>query len=141
MADHSQKWHDRSTSKGVSNDSSIGIAAITNKMDNLGIDMKKPKENVKAIQVGCENCPPGYYTRVDNRLPFSEKKPSLKELMNKHIVESTRKRAEMEEWMKKLQESTKLNTRNQNASLKNLETQIEQLAKDYQAKAANEVLD
>ncbi|GJZ64809.1 hypothetical protein Tco_0621505 [Tanacetum coccineum] len=47
--------------------------------------------------------------------------------------------AELEEWMKKLQESTKLNTRNQNASLKNLETQIEQLEKDYQAKAANEV--
>ncbi|GKE53822.1 7-deoxyloganetin glucosyltransferase-like protein [Tanacetum coccineum] len=34
-----------------------------------------------------------------------------------------------------------LNTGNQNASLKNLETQIEQLAKDYQAKAANEVPD
>ncbi|GJR19206.1 hypothetical protein Tco_0967733 [Tanacetum coccineum] len=47
--------------------------------------------------------PPGYYTRLDNRPPFSEKKPSLEELMNKHI--------------------------------------IEQLAKDYQAKAANEVLD
>ncbi|GKG57651.1 hypothetical protein Tco_0587249, partial [Tanacetum coccineum] len=31
--------------------------------------------------------------------------------------------------------------RNQEASLKNLETQIEQLAKDYQAKAANEVPD
>ncbi|GJX63705.1 hypothetical protein Tco_0296605 [Tanacetum coccineum] len=39
----------------------------------------------------------------------------------------------------RLQESTELNTRNQNASLKNLETQIEQLAKDYKAKAANEV--
>ncbi|GJR83901.1 reverse transcriptase domain-containing protein [Tanacetum coccineum] len=47
----------------------------------------------------------------------------------------------MEEWMKKLQEITKLNTRNQNASLKNMETQIEKLAKDYQARAANEVTD
>ncbi|GJU01701.1 retrovirus-related pol polyprotein from transposon TNT 1-94 [Tanacetum coccineum] len=46
----------------------------------------------------------------------------------------------MEEWMKKLQESTNLNIRNHNASLKNLETQIEQLEKDYQAKAANEIL-
>ncbi|GKD51132.1 reverse transcriptase domain-containing protein, partial [Tanacetum coccineum] len=43
------------------------------------------------------------------------------------------------EWMQKLHESTNLNTRNQNASLKNLETHIEQLAKDYQAKAANKV--
>ncbi|GJV68012.1 hypothetical protein Tco_1483521 [Tanacetum coccineum] len=61
--------------------------------------------------------------------------------MNNHIEESTRKRAEMEEWMKNLLESTKLNTRNQNTSLENLETQIEQLAKDYKAKAANEVPD
>ncbi|GKD48528.1 hypothetical protein Tco_1277504 [Tanacetum coccineum] len=110
MADHSQKWHDESTSRRVSNDSSVRITAITNKLDILGRDMKK---NVHAIQVGCENyggadlnkeCPPheevksvkevkygefgqlflnnngngaryhvgppGYYTRVDNRLPF-----------------------------------------------------------------------
>nr|GEW44754.1 hypothetical protein [Tanacetum cinerariifolium] len=45
----------------------------------------------------------------------------------------------MEEWIKKLQDRMDLNTRTQNASLKNLETHIEQLAKDYQAKAANEV--
>nr|GEV12495.1 hypothetical protein [Tanacetum cinerariifolium] len=32
-----------------------------------------------------------------------------------------------------------MNTRNQYASLKNLETQIEQPAKDYQSKAANEL--
>nr|GEX43028.1 hypothetical protein [Tanacetum cinerariifolium] len=134
----------------VSNDSSVGIAAITKKLDSLGRDMKKLKENVYAIQVGCEiyrgahlnkECPPGYYTRMDNRPPFGEKKPSLKELMNKHIEESTRKRAKMEEWMKNLQESMKLNTRNQNTSIRNLETQIEQLEKDYHAKAANKVPD
>ncbi|GJW89419.1 hypothetical protein Tco_0164759 [Tanacetum coccineum] len=168
----------------VSNDSSAGITTITNKLDSLGRDMKKLKENVHAIQVRCENyggdhlnneCPlheevksvkevkyrefgrpfpnnnrngarycigpPGYYNRLDNLPPFSEKKPSVEELMNKHIEESTRKRAEMEEWAKKLLESTELNTRNQNASLKNLETQIDQLAKDYKAKAANEVPD
>ncbi|GKE14267.1 hypothetical protein Tco_1421844, partial [Tanacetum coccineum] len=35
--------------------SSVGIASITNKLDSLGRDMKKLKENVHAIQVGCEN--------------------------------------------------------------------------------------
>ncbi|GKF50642.1 hypothetical protein Tco_0147109, partial [Tanacetum coccineum] len=155
MADLSQKWHDRSTSKRVSNDSSAGIAVIINKLDSLGRDMKKLKENVHAIKVGCENCggahlnkecplheevksikevkygdfrqtflnnnengarylvgPSGYYTHMDNGPPFNEKKPSLEELMSKHIEESSRKRAEMEEWIKKLQESTKLNIRN-----------------------------
>nr|GEY83952.1 DNA-binding pseudobarrel domain-containing protein [Tanacetum cinerariifolium] len=46
--------------------------------------------------------PHGYYTRIDNRLSFGEKGPSLEELMNKHLEESTGRRDEMEEWMKKL---------------------------------------
>ncbi|GJX85331.1 reverse transcriptase domain-containing protein [Tanacetum coccineum] len=36
----------------------------------------------------------------------------------------------MEVWIKKLQKNAKINTRNQSASLKNLETQIEQLTKE-----------
>ncbi|GJR37565.1 phospholipase-like protein [Tanacetum coccineum] len=170
--------HPAKNIEGSSN--SEGITAIVSKLDNLGRDMKKLKENVHAIQVGCQNCrgahldkdcllneevksvekakygefrlpspisngakyrvgPPGYYTRIDNRPPFGEKRPSLEELMNKHLEESTRRRAEMEEWVKKLQENAVINTRNQSASLKNLETQIEQLTKEFHTKAANEI--
>ncbi|GJW47842.1 hypothetical protein Tco_0079488 [Tanacetum coccineum] len=131
MADHSQKWHDGSSSRNMkSSSNSKGIAAIVSKLDNLGRDMKKLKENVHAIQVGCQNCrgahidkdrplkeevksfeeakygefgrsssfsnrakyrvgPPGYYTCIDNRSPFGEKRPSLEELMNKQMEEST----------------------------------------------------
>ncbi|GJR30931.1 hypothetical protein Tco_1107163 [Tanacetum coccineum] len=112
--------------EGSSN--SEGITAIVRKLDNLGRDLTKLKENVHAIQVGCQNCegaqlnkdcplnkevksveeakygefgrpspfsnrakyrvgPPGYYTRNDNRLSFGEKRPSLEELMNKHLEE------------------------------------------------------
>ncbi|GJU70480.1 reverse transcriptase domain-containing protein [Tanacetum coccineum] len=81
---------------------------------------------------------PGYYTRLDNRLPIGEKRLSLKELMNKHFEESTGRRAEMEEWVQKLQENTKIITRNQSAFLKNLEIQIEQLIKEFHAKTASE---
>ncbi|GJV83793.1 hypothetical protein Tco_1523691 [Tanacetum coccineum] len=119
--------------------------------------MKKLKENVHAIQVGCENCggahlnkecpeetpkrnvtqrrgPPGYYTRVDNRPPFGEKKPSLEELMNKHIEESPQKRAKMEEWMKKLQEAHYNNTRTKKRFIKGFGANIERLAKRLQSK-------
>nr|GEW99900.1 DNA-binding pseudobarrel domain-containing protein [Tanacetum cinerariifolium] len=41
--------------------------------------------------------PPGYNTCVDNRPPFEEKRPSLEKQLNKHLEESTRRRAEMEE--------------------------------------------
>ncbi|GKA25316.1 hypothetical protein Tco_0711425 [Tanacetum coccineum] len=181
LADHSKKWHDGTSSRYIeSSSNSEGIAAIVNKLENLGQDIKKLKENVHAIQVGCQNCggahldkdyplkeevksieeakygefgrplpfsngakyrvgPPGYYTRMDNHPPAEEKRPSLEELMNKHLEESTRRRTEMEKWVKKLQENAIINTRNQAASLKNLETKIEQLTKEFDIKAANEI--
>ncbi|GJV59767.1 hypothetical protein Tco_1465867 [Tanacetum coccineum] len=43
----------------------------------------------------------------------------------------------MDESIKKLQENTKINTRNQSPSLKNLETQIEQLTKELQSRTTN----
>nr|GEY06893.1 hypothetical protein [Tanacetum cinerariifolium] len=83
--------------------------------------------------------PPGYYTRMDNHPLVREKRPSLEELINKHLEESTQIRTGMEEWVKKLQKNSKINTRNQAASLKNLETQIEQVTKEFHTKAANEI--
>ncbi|GKE58000.1 hypothetical protein Tco_1497185 [Tanacetum coccineum] len=101
IADHSQKWHDGTLSRSLSNSSNIdGLATIVSKLDNLGRDMKKLKENVHAIQVGCQicegphldkECPPGYYTRTDSQPPYGEKRPSLEELMNKHLKESARR--------------------------------------------------
>ncbi|GKB84272.1 hypothetical protein Tco_0956544 [Tanacetum coccineum] len=57
----------------------------------------------------------------------------LEELLAKHQEESARRSTEMEVWIKKLQENAKINTRNQSASLKNLETQIEQLTKEIRS--------
>ncbi|GKA74913.1 retrovirus-related pol polyprotein from transposon TNT 1-94 [Tanacetum coccineum] len=55
MADHSQKWHDGSSSRNIdSSSNSKGIDAIVSKLDSLGRDMKKIKENVHAIQVSQE---------------------------------------------------------------------------------------
>ncbi|GKD08603.1 hypothetical protein Tco_1188288 [Tanacetum coccineum] len=57
MADHSQKWHDGTLSRSLSSNSNTdGLAAIVSKLDNLRRDMKKLKENVHAIQVGCQIC-------------------------------------------------------------------------------------
>ncbi|GJU72742.1 hypothetical protein Tco_1264147 [Tanacetum coccineum] len=56
IPDHSQKWHDGSNSRKVSSGSLDGIVAIANKLDSLGRDMTKLKENLHAIQVGCQPC-------------------------------------------------------------------------------------
>ncbi|GJR17469.1 7-deoxyloganetin glucosyltransferase-like protein [Tanacetum coccineum] len=108
LGDHSQKGHDGSTSRKISNGSSDGIVTITNKLDSLERDMNKLKENVHVIQVGCENCRGAH---LNKDCPLHEEVKSIEEV------------------------------KNQNASLKNLETHIDQLAKDYQANAANEVPD
>ncbi|GKD84724.1 DNA-binding pseudobarrel domain-containing protein [Tanacetum coccineum] len=74
--------------------------------------------------------PPGYYNKIDNRPPYGKKRQSLEELLAKHQEESARRSTEMEVWIKKLQENVEINTRNQSALLKNLETQIAQLTKE-----------
>ncbi|GJS21574.1 hypothetical protein Tco_0450206 [Tanacetum coccineum] len=178
MADYSQKWHNGTTSRNIRSSSSMdGLAALVNKLDNLGRDMKKLKESVCAIQVGCQICegphldkdcplneevkqveevkygefgrttpfnkynggkfhvgPPGYYAKTDNRPPYGERRQSLEELLANHQEESARRSTEMEVWIKKLQENVKINTRNQNTSLRNLETQIEQLTKELHSR-------
>ncbi|GJT37648.1 hypothetical protein Tco_0937513, partial [Tanacetum coccineum] len=88
------------------------------------------KNNGGKFRVG----PPGYYTKFDNRPPYGERRQSLEELLAKHQEESAQRSTEMEVWIKKLQENAEINTRNQNASLKNLETQIKQLTKELYSK-------
>ncbi|GKE76509.1 phospholipase-like protein, partial [Tanacetum coccineum] len=74
--------------------------------------------------------PPGYYTKADNSPPYGERRKSLEGLLAKHQEESAWRSTEMEVWIKKLQENTEINSRNQNASLKNLETQIKKLTEE-----------
>nr|GEX31163.1 hypothetical protein [Tanacetum cinerariifolium] len=76
MADHTQKWHDGSSNRSIEGSSSKGIAAIMNKLENLGRDMKKLKENVHAIQVGCQTYEGAH---LDKDYPLKEEVKSIKE--------------------------------------------------------------
>ncbi|GJU85895.1 zinc knuckle CX2CX4HX4C containing protein [Tanacetum coccineum] len=78
MADYSQKWHDGSSSRNIdSSSNSEGIAAIVNKLDSLGHDIKKLKENVHAIQVGCQTCGGAH---LDKECPLNEEVKSMEEV-------------------------------------------------------------
>ncbi|GKA44104.1 hypothetical protein Tco_0736828 [Tanacetum coccineum] len=78
MADHSQKWHDCSTSRNIeSSSSNDGLSALVNKLDNLGRDMKKLKENVHAIQVGCQICKG---PNLDKDCPLNEEVKQIEEV-------------------------------------------------------------
>ncbi|GJY71281.1 hypothetical protein Tco_0474984 [Tanacetum coccineum] len=79
MVDHSQKWHDGSSSRNIdSSSNSKGITAIVNKLDSLGRDMKKLKENVHAIQVGCQTYEGSL---LDKECPLNEEVKSIEEVI------------------------------------------------------------
>ncbi|GJZ45571.1 zinc knuckle CX2CX4HX4C containing protein, partial [Tanacetum coccineum] len=51
-----QAWERMTSRKIGSSSSNDGLAALVNKLDNLGRDMKKLIESVHVIQVGCQIC-------------------------------------------------------------------------------------
>ncbi|GKF28312.1 hypothetical protein Tco_0094654, partial [Tanacetum coccineum] len=51
-----QAWERMTSRKIGSSSSNDGLAALVNKLDNLGRDMKKLRESVHVIQVGCQIC-------------------------------------------------------------------------------------
>ncbi|GKE26395.1 hypothetical protein Tco_1441779 [Tanacetum coccineum] len=89
MADHSQKWHDKTTSRNIgSSSSSDGLAALVNKLDNLGYGefgrtMPFNGSNGGKFRVG----PPGYYTKIDSHRLYGERRQILEELLAKHQEE------------------------------------------------------
>ncbi|GJW15992.1 serine--tRNA ligase-like protein [Tanacetum coccineum] len=72
---HPEKWNDGS--RRISSGSSDGIAAITSKMDSLGRDIKKLKENVHAIHVGCGICEGAH---LDKDCPLNKEVKGVKEV-------------------------------------------------------------
>ncbi|GJV85759.1 hypothetical protein Tco_1525657 [Tanacetum coccineum] len=71
-------WHDGTSSRNVSSNSNTdGLAVIISKLDNLGHDMKKLKENVHAIQVGCQICEGPH---LDKECPLNREVKQLEEV-------------------------------------------------------------
>lgn len=54
MADHSQKWHDGTSTRIQSSDTSDGYAAIQAQLNNLSRELKKVNQKVYVAQVGCK---------------------------------------------------------------------------------------
>ncbi|GKB34581.1 hypothetical protein Tco_0879523, partial [Tanacetum coccineum] len=52
MADHSQKWHNGTSTRCRSTETSNGLAAIQARLNNLGREIKQVNEKVYAAQVG-----------------------------------------------------------------------------------------
>ncbi|GKE96660.1 cysteine-rich receptor-like protein kinase [Tanacetum coccineum] len=81
-----QKWHDETSSRNVSSNSNTdGLAVIISKLDNLGHDMKKLKENVHVIQVRCQICEGPH---LDKQCPLNEEVKQLEEVKYREFERS-----------------------------------------------------
>ncbi|GJV98847.1 hypothetical protein Tco_1554099 [Tanacetum coccineum] len=124
MADHSQKWHDGSTSRNIkSSSSNDGLAALVGCQICEGPHLEKDcplNEVVKQVEEV-------RYGEFGRTTPFNGSNGGK-------FQESARRSTEMDVWIKKLKENAKINIRNQDTLLKNLETQIEQLTKELHSK-------
>ncbi|GJT23340.1 formin-like protein 1 [Tanacetum coccineum] len=70
------KWHNGTSSRTRSTETSNGLAAIQAQLNNLRQEIKKVNEKVYAAQVGCEICKGPHYTKD---CPQREKGKILKE--------------------------------------------------------------
>nr|GEU58217.1 hypothetical protein [Tanacetum cinerariifolium] len=147
MANHSQKWHDGSSRRNIDSSSNFeGIVAIVSKLDILSQDMKKQKENVHAIQVGCQTCRGAY---LDKECPlneevksmeevnyreFGKRRPSLTKIINKYMEETAKRHAEQDEWLKKFYQNTETNREAHDNIIHGLEMKVRTLTNEVEGR-------
>ncbi|GKE09034.1 hypothetical protein Tco_1412585, partial [Tanacetum coccineum] len=96
MAEYSQKWHNETSSKARSTETSDGLAAIQAHLNNLGREIKKVNEKVYAAQFGAPFQPagqyravgPGFCQRNNRNSSYPNQIQTLEELLTKFMAES-----------------------------------------------------
>ncbi|GKB66662.1 reverse transcriptase domain-containing protein [Tanacetum coccineum] len=156
MADHSQKWHDGMTSRSIrSSSSNDRLAALVNKLDNLGRDMKKLKESVHAIQVGCQICEGPHlnkdcplneevkqieevrYGEFGRTTPFNGNnrgRQILAEIIKKYIEEASMRQVKQDEWLKTFFHILEKSQNHHDEIIKGLKSRVTTLAKEAVAR-------
>ncbi|GJR38478.1 hypothetical protein Tco_1214162 [Tanacetum coccineum] len=148
MADHSQKWHNKTSTRTRSTDTSDELAAIQAQLNNLGREIKKVNEIVYAAQVGCESCvlfpqrgryraaALGFYQRDNVNPSYQGQRQIMEESLRKLRVESAKKHYENSNLINEIRASTDAAIRNQGASIKALKIQIGEMSKVLQEKGS-----
>ncbi|GJY85195.1 zf-CCHC domain-containing protein [Tanacetum coccineum] len=140
MVEYSQKWHNRTSSKARSTQTSDRLAAIQGQLNNLGRVIKKVNKKVYAAQfrvpyqpVGqCRAAGPGFYQCNNENSLYPDRRQTLEESLTKFMAESAKRHEENSNIIKEIRASTDAAIRNQGALIKTLEIQIGQMSKVLQ---------
>ncbi|GJZ01773.1 hypothetical protein Tco_0519734 [Tanacetum coccineum] len=130
MAEYSQKWHNGTSSRTKSTETSDGLAAIQAQLNNLGRKIKKVNEKVYAAQYKAAR--PGFYQRNNGNSSYPDRRLSLEESLTKFMAGLAKRHKENSNIIKEIRASTDVAVRNQGASIKTLEIQIGQMSKVLQ---------
>ncbi|GKA98927.1 ribonuclease H-like domain-containing protein [Tanacetum coccineum] len=123
MAEYSQKWHNGTSSRTRSTETSDGLATIQAQLNNLRREIKKVNEKVSVHPINLED---------NGNSSYLDRRPSLEESLTKFMEESAKRHEENSKKIKEIRASTYATIRNQGASIKTLEIQIRQMSKVLQ---------
>ncbi|GKE61084.1 hypothetical protein Tco_1511451 [Tanacetum coccineum] len=137
MAGHSQKWYNGTSTRTRSTDTSDGKTTIKAQLNKIGREIKK--EDVKVFEEAFYTqygvpfpsggrfraVALGFYQRDNENPSYQERRKTMEESMNKFMAESAKRHDKNSILIKEIHSSTNVAIRNQGASIKALEIQIE----------------
>ncbi|GJR09862.1 zinc knuckle CX2CX4HX4C containing protein [Tanacetum coccineum] len=135
MADYSQKWHNGTSTRTRSTDTSNGLATIQAQLNNLGREIKKVNERVYDAQVPFPQggryraAASGFYQRDNGYPSYQERRQTMEESLSKFMAEYAKRHDENSKLIKEIRAKMDVAIRNQGASIKALEIQIGQIGK------------
>ncbi|GJR69330.1 DNA-directed DNA polymerase [Tanacetum coccineum] len=140
MAEYSQKWHNGTSSRSRSTDTSDGLAAIQAQLNYLGREIKKVNKKVYTAQFGSPFQPGGqyraaglgFYQRNNGNFSYPARRETMEESLSKFMTKSAKRHEENSNIIKEIRAFTDIAIRNQGASIKTLELQIGQMSKILQ---------
>ncbi|GJU19682.1 retrovirus-related pol polyprotein from transposon TNT 1-94 [Tanacetum coccineum] len=139
-----RKWHNGTSSRTRSTETSDGLAAIHAQHNNLGREIKKEEgktlEEAYYTQFGAPYQPegqyraagPGFYQRNNGNSSYPAQRETMEESLAKFVAESAKRHEENSYIIKEIRASADAAIRNQGASIKTLELQIGQMSKVLQ---------
>ncbi|GKB14845.1 reverse transcriptase domain-containing protein [Tanacetum coccineum] len=96
--------------------------------------MKKLKENVHAIQVGCQTCEGAY---LDKDCPLNEEVKGMEEVKYREFSRPFPNNIYDDEWLKKFYQSTKASRETHDKIIQGLEGKVKTLANEVERRANN----
>ncbi|GKD86047.1 hypothetical protein Tco_1357201, partial [Tanacetum coccineum] len=140
MAEYSQKWHNGTSSRTISTETSNGLAGPHYTKDYPQKEEWKTLKEAYYTQFGAPYQPggqyraarPGFYQQNNGNSSYLERRPSLEESLIKFIAKSAKRHEENLNIIKDIRASTDAAIRNQRALIKTMEIQIRQMSKVLQ---------